>query len=227
MVGPSSARAAFISLTSAVSGTNAAGEVIDLTVSFDPNGTAATNLVGQELYVGFSGLTPVAGSFALGSFFTPVMPDVLAMDGLCADIGCGYPLDDPFAPDYYGSYTNVFAPSTPSGAGVLFSMQFTVAPGSGHWTLNLFGDDLSGLLWDPPPQACDPNDPLCDPDPSFATIPYAIVLPTDTVPDGFARVNVGVTAPSTPPPPAVAEPETLLLLGSGLFAFGARMRARR
>jgi len=220
--------ATVISLTSAVVGTNSAGDVIDLTVSFDANGSSPTNLVGQELYVGFTGLTPLAGSYAVGSFFTPVMSDVLALDGACIDVGCGYPLDDAFSPDYYGSFINVFAPSTPSGSGTLFTMQFTVAPGSGHWTLNLFGDDQSGLLWDPPPQACDPNDLLCDPDPSFATIPYAIVLPADMVPDGLARVNVGVTAPGAPPdPPSVTEPGTLILLGSGLLAAAARGRARR
>ena len=66
-------------------------------------------------------------------------------------------------------------------------MQFAVAPGASAWSLNVFGDEDFGLLWDPTPdEVCDFEDPNCDP--SVPPIPFALVLPDDIVPDGLARV---------------------------------------
>ena len=52
------ARASVIDLGTPLTGTGVAGELFQLTVSFDLNG-AAPNLVGQELYVDFFGLAAV------------------------------------------------------------------------------------------------------------------------------------------------------------------------
>lgn len=216
-----------ISLAPAVEGTALGGEAIDLTVSFDLNDSIATNLVGVELYVAFTGLTPVAGSYVLGDVFAPVLSDdpVLA-NGLCSDpiTGCSYPTSDPDHPSssqHYLSYVSIFAPSVVTGPGTLFTLRFT-AP-AGNWSLNLFGDDQTALLWDPPP-TCDPADLNCAEIP--APIPFAIVLPGTDVASGTARVDVGVTVTS-PPPPTVPEPATFLLMGSGLACAAVRQRALR
>jgi hypothetical protein len=182
--------------------------------------------VGQELYVGFTGLTPVTGSYQLGSVFTPYMADVLALDGVCADTGCNYPADDQFSPQHYLSLVNVFAPSTPSGPGGLFSLQFVAAAGS-PWTLNLFGDDGFGLLWDPPAQDCDPNDLSCDPDPVFAPIPYLIVASGNGVASGTARVGVDLRITPAAPPATVPEPSAMALVGTGVLAAAASRRRRQ
>ena len=81
---PRPASAAFISLTAPVTGTNTPGDVIDLTVSFDPNGSTATNVVSMDLYIAFTGLTPVG--YLLGDIFTPYAsdPSFFALNGVCA-----------------------------------------------------------------------------------------------------------------------------------------------
>jgi hypothetical protein len=219
---PRPAVAAVISLDSAITGTATGGELIDLTVSFDPNASIATNLVGVELYVGFTGLTPIAGSYLLGDVFAAVPPaDLLALDGVCSDFGgCGYPPGDPASPEHYLSLVSVFAPSVAAGAGSLFTLQFT-APTATSWSVNLFGDEQVALLWDPPP-TCDPADLTCAEIPE--PIPFVIVRPGTAVASGTARVDVGV---AVSPAPAVPEPATLLLTAGGLAAAVLRKRAVR
>jgi hypothetical protein len=226
---PRQASAAFISLTTPVTGTNTPGDLIDLTVSFDANGSTASNVVSMDLYVAFTGLTPVG--YLLGDIFTPFASDPLffGMNGVCADLfTCMYPDGVPDSPTTYQAFASVPMPHAPSGPGTLFTMQFAVAPGASDWSLNVFGDSESSLLWDPTPaEVCDFEDPDCDP--TVPPIPFALVLPDELVADGIARVAVGVTAPpgSEEPPPGptpVPEPATLMLLGAGLLAVAARHR---
>jgi hypothetical protein len=220
------ASAAFIGLSAPVTGTSQPGDVIDLTVSFDPNESPAANLVSSELYVAFTGLVPVIGSYQLGSLFAPVAGDVLALDGLCGDPFCGYVTDDP-PPNTYQSLIALFAPSVVIGPGTLFTMQFTLAPGATDWSLNVFGDDEFGLFADPtPPPGCAANDPECDP--VMASILFGIFLDEEIVESGLARINVDVNAPPIDPPgAAVPEPASLVLFGTGLLILTMRRRSRQ
>jgi hypothetical protein len=227
---PRPASAAFIGLTAPVTGTNTPGDLIGVTVSFDPNGSPAANVVSMDLYVAFTGLTPVG--YLLGDIFTPFTsdPSFFAMNGVCADLfTCMFPDGTPDSPNTYQAFASVPTPHAPTGPGTLFTMQFAVAPGASAWSLNVFGDLDSSLLWDPTPtEVCDFDDPNCDP--SVPPIPFALVLPDEAVPDGLARVAVGITAPpgqeEPPGPTPVPEPATLVLLGAGLLAVAARQRRR-
>lgn len=219
------ASADYIGLSSPVTGSLAAGQIVELTVSFDLNQSIATNLVGVELYVAFAGLAPVLGSYTVGSVFAPFAGDLLELDGACADLqACNAPDGDSASPSHYMSLMNLFAPATPSGPGTLFTLRF-MTTGSGPWSLNVLGDADFGLLWDPPPQACDPNDASCDPDPAIASFPFAIVSGAAPVAPGTARVGVDVTFDQTPPT-NVPEPTSLILFGTGLCACAMRLRRR-
>ena len=227
---PRPASAAFIGLTAPVTGTNSSGDVIGLTVSFDPGTSPAANVVSMDLYVAFTGLTPIG--YLLGDIFTPYAsdPSFFALDGICADLlTCMYPDGTPDSPSTYQAFASVPAPHAPTGPGTLFTMQFAVSPGGSAWSLNVFGDDGFGLLWDPTPaEVCDFDNPNCDP--SVPPIPFALVLPNGAVPDGLSRVTVDVDAPPGPEPPGptpVPEPATLMLLGAGLLAVAAGERRRR
>lgn len=227
-VNPHPVSAAVIGLTTPVTGTNTPGDLIELTVSFDPNGSAATNIVSMDLYVAFAGLIPVG--YQLGGIFTPYSgdPSFFSINGVCAEIfTCTFPEAEPDSPQHYEALASVPTPHAPSGPGTLFTMQFAVAPGSSFWSLNLFGDSDFSLLWDPTPaEICDYDDPTCDP--SVPPIPFALVLPSDLVPPGMARVNVGVNAPDGEPNPTpVPEPATLVIFGTGLLAIAAQQRRRR
>jgi hypothetical protein len=208
--------AAPVGLTTPLTGDSTGAKFVVLTAGFDLNGSAG-NLVGQELYVAFSGLTPVPGSYGLGSVFLPFEADLIETHGLCADLFCGVPEDDPTSPATYLSLVSVFAPFRPSGPGTLFSLRFAVDPSASTWSLNLLGLEGSALLSD----ECDPADPGCVLDP-FA-MPFAIVAAGAAVPAGIARVEASVNVIARPVP----EPATLVLCASGLLVFLARRRAAR
>lgn len=221
---PRPAAAAMIGLGAPLGGTLAPGDTLDLEVTFDANGSAAGNLVANELYIEFSGLVPIPVSYALGSLYTPFVNDLVEINGPCADLGwCNHPLADPASPAHYMSLVSVFAPGAPVGPGGLFTLRFLPAPAATSWSLNLLGDDAFGLFWDPPPGTCDASDPNCEADQPLATFPFAIVTPNGLVPSGTARVNVSVTQVSRPVPEAL----TLSMLLFGIATLLGRRRRLR
>ncbi len=207
---PRSTAASPISLDSALSGTAFAGQLFELTASFSLNG-AASNLVGQELYIDFAGLSVVGGSYQLGSVYTPFGPDLLTLDGDCAVIGCSDPGGPPSLGSRYLSLVSAFAPAAPTGPGALFTLQFlaTGAP----WSLNLIGDSDYSLL----------SDPVLDG--AIAPMPFAIVSGNTAVSSGTAVVSVNLTAQTEVA--RVPEPSTMLLTVMGLAFTGLATRRRR
>ena len=230
---PRPASAAFISLTTPVTGTNTPGDLIGLTVSFDPNGSPAANVVSMDLYVAFTGLTPVG--YMLGDIFTPYTsdPSFFALERRVRR-----PLhlhvsgwDARFARYVSGVRQRAHAARTDRAGHALHHAVRRRARRFGVVAERLRRSDF-GLLWDPTPdEVCDFEDPNCDP--SVPPIPFALVLPDGAVPDGLSRVTVGVNAPpgqedpDPPGPTPVPEPASLMLLGAGLLAVAAHHRRRR
>lgn len=212
-----SAEAAPIYLVTPLTGSTAAGPFVDLTVSFDPNEHAATNITGWELYVDFTGLAPIDSSFSLGSIFTPFATDVIEMHGICADgAPCSAPAD-PLSAGQWVSLASVFAPHLPQGPGTLFNMRFAVVPETTDWTLTVFGESAdgapcgasSGLLWE------HPVDGPC------AISPFRIVPEGAAVEPGIATVGV-----SAAPVASAPEPSTMVLMTVGIALGLARRRVR-
>jgi PEP-CTERM motif len=207
------ARASVIDLGTPLTGAGAAGELFELTVSFDLNG-AAPNLVGQELYVDFSGLSAVSSSYQLGSVYAPHLANLISAEGDCATTGCNDPGGVVATSSRFQSFVAAFAPVTPTGPGTLFTLQF-MSTGS-PWSINLLGDDTFSMLTD---QSATGG--------GFVDLmPFAIVASPATVSFGTAKIGVSVTS-LTPPPTVVPEPASMLLFGTGLAAVARAARRRR
>ncbi len=214
---PAHASAATIGLNQALSGSFAGGNRLALTVTFDPNGVGASNLVSHELYVATTGLAPLAASHAPGSLYAPFPADVLDLSGACANTqACSAPpVPDPASPQHFASFVVTFAPALPSGPGGLFTLLLDAVPGATDWTLDLVGDDAFALLWEVP---CG-NDPQCIPGSLIEPVPFVVVEPGDVVAAGTARVNVSVVQTVRPVPEPAAG---LLLVLGALFVWRAR-----
>jgi hypothetical protein len=205
-----------VGLASPLTGSTASASFVDVTLSFDPNGNAASNLTGWELYLSFVGLTPIDSSFTLGSIFAPYGTDAFELHGTCADgAPCSTPAD-PTSAQTYVSLASVAAPHLPQGPGTLFTLRFAIDPTASAWSLNVFGESAapgdpcgvsSGLLWE------HPVDSTC------AVSPFAIV-PAGTLADAGTAL-VGVSAVSVA---SVPEPSTLLMLSAGLVVLARRWR---
>lgn len=215
-----SARGATIALPTPLTG-SAPASFVDLEVSFEPNGSTATNITGWELYVAFSGLEPMDASFALGSIFQPVAADVIELHGVCSSgAPCSEPPADAASSQQWVSLASVFTPHLPTGPGTLFTLRFAVIPGATEWSLDVFGEsaDLgdacgasSALLWE------HPADGPC------AIVPFLIVAEGNAVAEHTAIVAVAATARS---PHVVPEPPFLLLISASLAALLARRYSR-
>ena len=62
-----------------------------------------------------------------------------------------YPDGTPDSPSNVSGVRERSHAARPHGPGTLFTMQFAVSPGASAWSLNVFGDEDFGLLWDPTP----------------------------------------------------------------------------
>lgn len=224
---PSGASASVISLaTGPVTGTASPGQMIDVVVGFDPNGTSAANVVSHFLSLGYTGLAragvAVNGSVYDGfTVFDGTSGELIDSSG---DYSCATPgtcSSDVEARGYVREWQSALAllpPAIVQGPGSLFSLRLHPVSGATAWSFDLFGD-IGAALFSEPPFSCNPADIDCGPQPE--AVPFLIVRDSDTTtPAGTARVTVGVRV--TTPPPPVPEPPLVSLTAVALAGWAYR-----
>jgi hypothetical protein len=212
------ASAATITLAGPLTGSTAGVPFVDLTLSFDANGNPASNITGWELYLSFSGMSPIDSTFALGSVFTPFSADVIELHGVCTDgAPCSDAVADTASAQQFVSLASVFAPHLPTGPGSLFSLRFAVDPLASEWSVSVFGESAaatdpcgvsSALLWE------HPIDSTC------AIAPFLIIPEGGAADVGVAKIGVAAVPAAVPVP----EPAATALVSLGLLVFAARRR---
>ncbi|BCS32019.1 hypothetical protein TBR22_A12230 [Luteitalea sp. TBR-22] len=216
--------------TGPVTGTASQGQVIDVVVGLDPNGTSAANLVSHFVSLGYTGLTR-AGAAVNGSIydgltvFDGTTGDLIDSSGdhACATPGtCSADIEARGYAREWQSALALLPPGITHGPGSLFSLRLRPS-GTTAWSFDVFGDPGAALFWEPP-FTCDPADLDCGPQP--AAVPFLIVRDTDPPPpSGTARVTVAVRV-TTPPPPPVPEPSLVWLTVIALAGWAAHRHAR-